>query len=331
LTESTYRWVPLMGEFEIEPAHFKFKGKTFSALANKTEEPVLGPGDKPLAAVGLILCDKEMVNGKVSADISFAGISEFSVCELIMAHDPESKGQVSAGIGGSFSMFSIREWVPASLGQQGGSWTNYELAGDRVNLKVERDYHVEVRLTGSKATLHVDGVNVGTATIPNPNNQPRQVGVFCIGYEGHDVTIRNFNIEAERPQAFVVMQFSSPYNEVYSHVIKNVCEEYGVSVIRADEIYGPGIIIKDVIDRIARSGLVIAEISPANPNVYFEVGYALALQKPIILLAKREGPDIKLPFDVSAFRVLPYEDSISGKSQLEQGLRNHLSEILGRA
>lgn len=126
------------------------------------------------------------------------------------------------------------------------------------------------------------------------------------------------------------LQFSSPYNEVYSHVIKTLCKECGIDALRADEIYAPGIIIKDVIDRIAQSQVVIADISPANPNVYFEVGYALALGMPIILLAQRRDPAEPLPFDLSAFRVLFYEDSIGGKLKLEDGLRNHLQELLGR-
>ena len=126
------------------------------------------------------------------------------------------------------------------------------------------------------------------------------------------------------------MQFSSPYNELYSHVVKDVCDELEIDAVRADEMYGPGIIIKDIIDQIAESQIIIADISPPNPNVYFEVGYALALKKPIILLAQRREPNERLPFDLSAFRVLFYDDTIGGKPRLEQGLRDHLKKILGK-
>jgi hypothetical protein len=64
-----------------------------------------------------------------------------------------------------------------------------------------------------------------------------------------------------------VMQFSSPYNEVYSHVIKDTCVDFNIDAVRGNEIYGPGIIIKDVVDRISQSQVVIADISPTNPNV----------------------------------------------------------------
>ena len=179
-------------------------------------------------------------------------------------------------------------------------------------------------------SLDVDDVEVSLATLPAAPNQARQVGLFLVSTTV--VEISGFSAEIERPKAFIVMQFSSPYNEVYSHVIKNVCDrdEFKIEAVRADEIYGPGIIIKDVIDRIAKSQVVIADISPDNPNVYFEVGYALALGKPIILLAQRRKPGEPLPFDLSAFRVLFYDDSIGGKPKLEEGLVNHLREIVGQ-
>jgi hypothetical protein len=60
-------------------------------------------------------------------------------------------------------------------------------------------------------------------------------------------------------------------------------------------------------------------ITPNNANVYFEVGYALALAKPTTLLARK---GTSLPFDVAGFRVLfmktpsDYEDTIGGKSRV---------------
>jgi hypothetical protein len=70
---------------------------------------------------------------------------------------------------------------------------------------------------------------------------------------------------------------------------------------------------------------VIAEITPPNPNVFYELGYAHALDKPTILLAERSS---KLPFDVSGYRCIMYDNSIKGKSGLETLLRNHLLAIL---
>src|SRR6266404_7355027 len=323
----SYRWMPIMGEFETSDDQLLFKGRKVPANPPGLPEP---SGPEFLSTVGIVLCDRKMVNGRLRATVTFDEITPHSVCELIPGYDLKNRGgQVTAGLGGNGGMFSIREWVPTSTPeQQGGTWLNYELSGDRANLRADVPYEIAVRLQGSSITLEVDGVDVAATTLPAARNQPRQVGVFVVSQS--QISISGFQADIERPKAFIVMQFSSPYNEVYSHVIKDLCEECSIDALRADEIYAPGIIIKDVIDRIAQSQVVIADISPSNPNVYFEVGYALALGKPIILLAQRRQPETPLPFDLSAFRVLFYDDSIGGKPKLEVGLRNHLREILGK-
>ncbi len=67
------------------------------------------------------------------------------------------------------------------------------------------------------------------------------------------------------------------------------------------------------------TAVVIAEITPSNPNVYYEVGYADALNKPLILIADRkEG--LK-PLDVRGYRTIFFEDSIGGKNKIENDFR----------
>jgi hypothetical protein len=325
-----HNWMPLFGEFTIRDEIIKFKGRQ---LFPTQPPPDPQQGQEVFGAVGILLTNRTMTNGRLSAEVIFEQVTPRSVCDLILGYDLDTKSQVSAGLGGGGAMFGIREWVPSvpvgGQGSPGGAWKPYEITGDRANLLPNRPYQIEARVTGSRVTLHVDKVHVGSATLPVRPNHPQQTGVFCVSES--EITINSFHVQSERPKAFVVMQFSSPYNEVYSQVIRQVCNEFEIDPLRADEMYGSGIVIKDVIDEIARSQIVIAEISPANPNVYFEVGYALALQKPIILLAQRNGADARLPFDLSAFRVLFYDDSIAGKPKVEEGLRRNLREILGEA
>ena len=326
----TYRWVPLWGQFDISDDQITFNGKWIDSPSVTDQQSTSQAPSQPerIAAIGLLIADQTMVNGSLSATVKFDDIIPQSVCELILGYDVKTRGMLTAGLGGNWQMFSIREWLPASAPQQTTSdWKPYEIVGDRANLKANVPYDISISLIGSNISLDVDGVQVITATLPTPNNQPRQVGIFCCN--SSNIIITNFRVKTERPRVFIVMQFSSPYNEVYSDVIKSACEEFSVEAVRADEIYGPGMIIQDVTDRIVESQVIIADISPSNPNVYFEVGYAHALGKPIILLAQRRQPDNPLPFDLSAFRVLFYDDNIAGKARLEDGLRNHLREILG--
>ena len=71
--------------------------------------------------------------------------------------------------------------------------------------------------------------------------------------------------------------------------------------------------------------MIIAEITAPNQNVFYELGYAHALNKPTVLLAQRGK---ELPFDIRSYRVIFYEDTIGGKPVVEKTLRTHLHSIL---
>ena len=104
-----------------------------------------------------------------------------------------------------------------------------------------------------------------------------------------------------------------------------VSEELGLDVVRVDELARPGIIFEDIKREISDSRVVIAEITAPNQNVFYELGYAHALNKPTILLARR---GCVLPFDIHSDRVIFYDDSIGGKPEVERNLNKHLRSVL---
>ena len=120
------------------------------------------------------------------------------------------------------------------------------------------------------------------------------------------------------------MKFEETYDDLYREVIRPVCERSGFEVQRADDVFRPGIILQDIINGLLDSDLVIAEVTPPNPNVFYELGFAHALDKPTVLLARRGG---ELPFDISGYRVIFYDDAIGGKPQVETTLDKHLANI----
>ena len=192
-----------------------------------------------------------------------------------------------------------------------------------MTLQANRAYDLKVGALGSNVDMSLDGVEVLMATLPIP--LPRgNAGLWFRGPT--DIRISNFKVRGVTPKVFVVMQFTPPYNELYADVIIPVCDALGLRVVRADDTFGPGVIIQDVERQILEARIVIADITPANLNVYYEVGYAHALKKDTILIAERPT---ELPFDVSPFRVLFYENTIAGKAKVEAGLRKHLQAILG--
>lgn len=124
------------------------------------------------------------------------------------------------------------------------------------------------------------------------------------------------------------MQFDSKFNELYTEVIKPICTEYGLDVTRADESTNNGSIIRDILTELTESTLIIADITPDNANVYYELGYAHAIKKDVILLCDEQRA--RLPFDLADFRTIFYKDSIAGHTQIKDRLRKHLDNILNK-
>lgn len=204
-------------------------------------------------------------------------------------------------------------------GWRGGKWEPISSAGWRVPAREKQWLKVNVRIIGSTIELFLDGVKVlsGQAII-----EKAQLGLFFNGPA--EVRVRNMEISEQRPQAFVVMQFTEEFNALFREVIKPTCEAFGYECIRGDDIYRNGLIIDDITASIGEASVVVADITPNNANVFYEVGYSHAIKKPTILLAEK---DRELPFDVSAFRTVFYENTIGGKTQVEERLRKHLESL----
>lgn len=112
---------------------------------------------------------------------------------------------------------------------------------------------------------------------------------------------------AEPNYVFVIMAMSQddPLLEDTHETIKRVGAENGYRAERVDDIQFTGQITEKMLGSIRRAQFVIADLTAERPNVYYEVGYAHALGKPILLTA-RAGT--KLHFDVQGMRVLYYRN-----------------------
>jgi hypothetical protein len=197
--------------------------------------------------------------------------------------------------------------------------------GRQANLVPNRIYELEVALSGQRLTLTVDNVRVIEHVLEQPVTSG-QVGVFAWG-EGK-VRFADMAVSKVRAKVFVVMEFSEPYEQLYSEVIQPVVatEEFQLEARKAGEVFKPGVILNDIVQELAEAKVVIAEITPPNENVFYELGYAHAFRKPTILLA--EQGKRRLPFDIAGYRCLFYENTIGGKKQIEEALRKHLASIM---
>jgi hypothetical protein len=324
-TDAATRWAPLAGDFDIEPTEIRFKGREFFPPP-PIGAPETDAQSQSRALIGILAANRLITDGVLSARVRFADVTPATVCEFIFFLDRDRRLFVSAGFGGDGFAYGIRRFGPPSSPAGANApnvWNDLNMAGDRWFLTKDREYEIEVRLQGGQITLSIDEVAIASTVVTALQGAPVQVGIFFASL--HLIEVLDVDIRPEKPKAFVVMQFDGAFDELYHYVIREICEEFDVLPSRADEMVGPGVIMEDIVREIEMSRLIVADITPANLNVYYEVGYARALRKPIILLAQK---GTKLPFDLAGFRVLFYENTIGGKARLDENLRKHIAEVL---
>ncbi|HET6889687.1 MAG TPA: hypothetical protein VFH31_01180 [Pyrinomonadaceae bacterium] len=127
------------------------------------------------------------------------------------------------------------------------------------------------------------------------------------------------------PRVFVLMPFNAELGPLYKQ-LKNLGEQLGVTIKRADEIYGyEGFIVK-VWKAIFWADLIIADCTQRNPNVFYEIGLAHVLGKPVVFIT-RSNDDI--PSDIRHLEYIEYKYDEKGVEDLLEKLGNRIKETLG--
>lgn len=116
---------------------------------------------------------------------------------------------------------------------------------------------------------------------------------------------RSTAIEPRSREAFVIMPFNADWSQGVYDMLREVARETDESlhVYRADDIVMPGQISRQITDALRSADVVIADITDVNGNVMWELGYAQALGKPIVILNQRIDES---PFDVRDWRQVVY-------------------------
>lgn len=112
-------------------------------------------------------------------------------------------------------------------------------------------------------------------------------------------------LESEENTAFVIMPFLKEFEEVYGEICQ-ICLELRIDCKRADEIITNRAIMENILERIAKSEIIIADLTEKNPNVFYEVGVAHSLrdQDCVILITQNLQNS---PFDINHRSILVYD------------------------
>jgi hypothetical protein len=268
---------------------------------------------------GLALSDLHLQDGRVSVTVIFDSLAEQSTdisAGVVLGFHSGDGSYLNPQLGGWKSAYALGEFVP------GVGFRSIKRTGSIDNLKAGQPYELEVRQTGQRIWMLVDGIQILEEVLAHPL-MGNQVGLYAFGPQ--KITFRTLQAFDQRPRAFVAMPFHEPFNSMHREVILPEGERLGLEVIRVDELTRPGIILEDIRREISESKVVIAEITDPDQNVFYELGYAHALNKPTILLARR-GRELR--FDIRSYRVIFYDDTIGGKPEVERNLAKHLKSVL---
>jgi len=124
---------------------------------------------------------------------------------------------------------------------------------------------------------------------------------------------------------FIIMSFKKEFDGLYN-VYKEVCKSFGFNAVRTDKVYSLDKILPRILQGIRHSAFVIADVTETSPNVFYEIGFAEGLGRPVIATAKA---DTKLPFDLVDTPVTFWGSFDDLKSKLEP-LINEVKISLGK-
>lgn len=127
-------------------------------------------------------------------------------------------------------------------------------------------------------------------------------------------------------QVAVMMPFDEdPSIDPVFKAIKDGVAAVGKQAVRVDELKASTEIPDDVRRLIRSSCAVVVDLTELNSNVLYELGFADALEKQIILIQK--GEISGLPFDFAARRVFPYRRDAESLKRLSQLIQEVVSSI----
>lgn len=144
-----------------------------------------------------------------------------------------------------------------------------------------------------------------------PGDNRKHVSIEELGFKPRFNTLK---FKRKERHCFFLCPFSEPFDAIYSDHVKPILETEGMTVDRADEIFGTQPIIEDIWESINSAELILADVTGKNPNVMYEIGMAHTIGKPVVIMTQ-EIEDV--PFDLKHYRCIVYRYTPKGVAALE--------------
>lgn len=174
----------------------------------------------------------------------------------------------------------------------------------------------EIKDTGLWATIRVDLGGMSLTEVVQLSRHAKGIAVTPV-FGRPDPLPPN-----QRMDVFVLMPFEAKLEKV-----KKMCQDLGVTIRRANEIFSPEPFIRKVWNGICAAKLILADCTENNPNVFYEIGMAHTAGKKVVLITRSEAD---VPADIKPFDYIPYIYDPEGVENLIGRLKEFFaSELLG--
>jgi hypothetical protein len=134
--------------------------------------------------------------------------------------------------------------------------------------------------------------------------------------------------DAKMKNAFVIMPFSGTANateqqwpEIYSEVFKPAFEECGYVCERAKPMTGH--LLDSIVESLASSAVVLADVTDRNPNVFYELGIRHSLKRGTIIVSQ----DAEVPSDLRGLWFVRYGIRPAEVRAFKENIRPLTSEL----
>jgi hypothetical protein len=108
------------------------------------------------------------------------------------------------------------------------------------------------------------------------------------------------------PTCFVIQPFDNDsFDQRYKDTFKPAITQAGFKAYRVDEDFTVDIPIAQIHKGIREAAACFVEITKDNPNVWYELGYALACEKPLCLVCEKTRRR-RFPFDIQHLTIIQY-------------------------
>ena len=132
------------------------------------------------------------------------------------------------------------------------------------------------------------------------------------------------------PKCFVIQPFDGgKFDKRFKDTFDPAIKAAGLEPYRVDQDPQVEVPIAAIEKGIRDAAICLADITTDNPNVWYELGYAFASRKSVVMVCSDERKGSRFPFDIQHRMVIKYQsESTSDFDQLRQEIKKRIEALL---